>query len=93
MSKEFSEELVIACNLWLGNDGIDFFQTCLMHFGTVSPIFIYKLDSNRNFPHSVHFREGMMVRNWMRTQGETSGWTAHDYDDNWTNLIEKAILY
>lgn len=41
-------------------------------------------------PHPVHFREGMQVRNFLRTIfGET--WTAHDYDNRWAALIEEAI--
>jgi hypothetical protein len=45
----------------------------------------------KKIPHPVHFREGMQVRNWMRTQGETHGWTACDYDDTWAALVERAI--
>jgi len=41
-------------------------------------------------PHPVHFREGMQVRNFLRTIfGET--WTAHDYDNRWAKLVEEAI--
>lgn len=42
-------------------------------------------------PHSVHFREGMQVRNFLRTLPECSGWTAHDYDERWVGLVEEAI--
>lgn len=43
-----------------------------------------------SIPHSVHFREGMQVRNFLRTIfGDT--WTAHDYDNRWATLVEEAI--
>ncbi len=41
-------------------------------------------------PHSVHFREGMRVRNFLRTIfGDM--WTDHDYDNRWAELVDEAI--
>jgi hypothetical protein len=45
----------------------------------------------RGIPHPVHFREGMQIRNWLRKQPETKGWTDYDYDDKWEGLVLKAI--
>jgi hypothetical protein len=42
-------------------------------------------------PHPVHFREGMTVRNFMRGTGLCEGWDAHDYDDNWVELVELSL--
>ena len=104
MKKEVSDSLIVACRLWLRDEGIEFFKKCLEEHNTVSPIIMEdlyteeELEENKKkptkqkqLPHPVHFREGMQVRNWMRTQGETAGWDDHDYDDNWTDLIEKVI--
>ena len=45
----------------------------------------------RVMPHPVHLREGISVRNWLRTQPETAGWTDHDYDDRWQDVVLRAI--
>jgi hypothetical protein len=42
-------------------------------------------------PHPVHFREGMQVRNWLRSQKECAGWTDHEFDDNWSSLVKRAV--
>lgn len=42
-------------------------------------------------PHPVHFREGMQVRNFLRTLSECKDWTSHDLDDRWEGLVERAI--
>jgi hypothetical protein len=102
MIKDFSETLVVACKIWLGKEGINFFRECNKEYETVSPVIVedlytdeeLKIDPNRKqkkIPYPVHFREGMQVRNWMRSQGETDGWSDHDFDDTWMLLIEKAI--
>ena len=40
---------------------------------------------------SIHFREGMQIRNWMHNQEECKDWTCHELDDNWMSLVEKTI--
>jgi len=42
-------------------------------------------------PHPVHFREGMRVRNYMRTLPACKGWNQHDLENTWVEAIEKAI--
>ena len=42
-------------------------------------------------PHAVHFREGRLVRNFMRQSGLCKKWNDLDYDDNWVELIEECI--
>lgn len=70
---------------WLGADGIQFFREIKKKYGTVNAIW-----NEGGIPHSVHFREGMSVRNQLRRITDYS-WTAHEYDDRWTALVEKAI--
>ena len=90
------ESIVAALRLWLGKDGYEFFTEMLATHGTVSAVFSvpYGDDTTgpqKYFPHSVHFREGMQVRNFLRGLPETEEWTAHDYDDLWAPLVQAAI--
>lgn len=79
---------------WLGYDGLSFFCMCLEEYGTISPVFINKIKCKRNtfvMPHSVHFNEGMSVRNFMRSTNLCLDWNDHDYDNHWSKLVEEAI--
>lgn len=84
---------------------MDFFRHCKEKFGTVSPCWMEggKDDPNKTafanaidkaqfpgIPHPVHFREGMTVRNFLRTITDNA-WTAHEYDNRWADIIEDAI--
>lgn len=70
---------------WLGPDGIKFFHDIKAKHGTLLAVWI-----EGGIPHSVHFREGMQVRNFLRTITNHS-WTAIEYDDHWTQIVEEAI--
>lgn len=84
-------QIVAAVQSWLGKEGIDFFSSLRSKYDTVSPTIRMQLASGATYPHSVHFREGMAVRNFLRTLPETKGWTAHDYDENWATLVVEAL--
>jgi hydroxylamine reductase (hybrid-cluster protein) len=89
--KPIPEELVEAVRNWMGRGGIEFFTSCHEEYGTVSPVY---MDPNCLYPilpHSVHFNEGMQVRNFMRTTEYCTDWNSHDLDDNWEEVIERAI--
>lgn len=45
----------------------------------------------RPFPHPIHFREGMWIRNRLRDSGLCRDWSDHDLDNNWAEIVEKAI--
>ena len=101
-------ELQHKLRKWLGKDGISFFREVKKKHGKVDACWAEgDFDDGSEemtelkraihqaqhppIPHPVHFREGMQVRNFLRTIfGDT--WTAHDYDDRWTELIEEAII-
>lgn len=84
-----SEEYIIQqLKEWLGQDGISFFRECKEKYGDVSPV--YPEPECPYLPHPVHFREGMQVRNFLR-EITNNGWTAHEYDDRWIGLTERAI--
>ena len=80
-----TEELVIQIRDWLGTKGISFFKSLKATYGRVDAIW-----TECGIPHVVHFREGMQVRNKLRDL--TNGaWTSYEYDDNWIEVIERAI--
>lgn len=89
--RDVTPAMVESVRAWLGEDGIAFFRECQRDHGTVSPVLVTKLESGRNFPHMVHFREGMQVRNHMRTIPDCDGWDSNDLDDTWQAVVEQAI--
>lgn len=86
MKRRKEEKLVKRVRKWLGKGGVSFFKSMREKHGSVSPIFM-----EDGIPHPVHFREGMQVRNFLRKTGLCKGWGAHDYDNNWMEIIKKAI--
>ena len=40
----------------------------------------------------LHFNAGMQVRNFLRGTGLCDDWDAHDYDNNWMEVVRKAIM-
>lgn len=75
--RKYPKSLVEKVRKWLSNDGCKFFVEVLLRSGNLI---------------SVHFREGMQVRNFLRKQEECKGWDDHDFDNNWINIIEEAII-
>lgn len=70
---------------WLGPDGIKFFREVKAKHGTLLAVWM-----EGGIPHPVHFREGMQVRNFLRTITNHS-WTSHEYDERWAQIVEEAI--
>ena len=94
MSKK--ENFVIRDNIieqtrrWLGKEGISFFRKILDEHGVINACWAERY-KGITIPHPVHFREGMDVRNFLRTLPECECWTAHQLDDRWAKVIEKVI--
>lgn len=84
--KNISNSLVNLVRVWLGKDGIEFFSNCLKNYGTVSPIF-----KDGKLPHPVHWREGMAVRNFMRSSGLCDFWTSEELDEAWSEVVVRAV--
>jgi len=92
VTRPLPEGLVEKVREWLGADGLDFFTKCLKDHGTVSPCYPEEMSvPGRPIPHPVHLREGMSVRNFMRDTGLCEGWDAHDFDNNWAEVVQLAI--
>lgn len=83
----FPDELIDRVAEWLEYDGAAFFQMCCDEYG--SPDSACWLDGT--LPHSVHFREGMQVRNFMRSTGLCEDWDAHQFDNNWGSVVMVAV--
>jgi hypothetical protein len=79
-------ELIQKLKRWLGEDGLSFFSDVKKKHGKIDAVW-----SEGAIPHSVHFNEGMQVRNWLRTQRYCKNWDCHDYDNNWVELVEEAM--
>lgn len=76
---------------FLGKKGVRFFQ--LLHtFHRGIPLVI-KLNVKRKFipVHTIHLREGMQIRNFLRTQPECKNWDDNDFDNNWIEITTKAV--
>jgi hypothetical protein len=72
---------------WLRPEGVEFFKGLIEEYGTVLAVW-----NEGNIPHSVHFREGMQVRNWMRDQPEfADNLDCHWLDNNWAEFVEDSI--
>lgn len=81
-----TKEIVVKVHDWLGEKGRDFFREVKEEHGTLNAVL-----HDGNIPHPVHFREGMQVRNFLRQTGLCDDWSDHDLDDNWCEVVEKAI--
>lgn len=79
-------EICESVKKFLGEDGIAFFTEMVRDHGKVSPVFM-----KNGIPHCVHFREGMQVRNCLRTSGLCENWSDHDYDNLWAVIVEKVL--
>jgi len=81
------EKLIVeSVRKWLGAGGIKFFTDLKKKYGRIDAIFM-----EDGIPHPVHFREGMQVRNFLRSLPECKDWTDHQFDDNWVSIIEEVI--
>ena len=81
-----TKEIIDGIKTWLGDDGKIFFTKMMLEHGEISPVF-----NEGRFPHAVHFREGMQVRNYLRKNG-CEDWDHEDLDNNWEEIVRLAIL-
>lgn len=86
MKRPIPPELIKKTKDWLGVDGHKFFNGLLKDHGRIDACFM-----EGSLPHPVHFREGMQIRNFMRLSNMCDDWGDHDFDDNWVELIRRAL--
>jgi len=82
-------EIVKQLRKALSPEDIEFFREVYTKYEKISALWT-EGEGSSSFPHPVHFREGMVVRNMLRKITDYS-WTAHEYDARWEELTEKAI--
>jgi hypothetical protein len=87
----YSERLKSVVRKYLGTSGVRFFQLVHSFHGTVRPVLRLNR-ARKGIPmHSIHFREGMQIRNFLRKQKECSNWTPEDFDNHWADVVTDAI--
>ena len=70
-------DIIKATRKWLGADGIAFFTEQLL--------------IENDWIH-LHFTSGMQVRNFLRGLKQCFGWSDHEFDDNWIEIVRQAII-
>ena len=85
---KYSPETIRSLQKYLGSEGIRFFSHLKGLTGTVSPVLKLNFEKKLMPHHSVHFIEGMRIRNFLRGLPELDGC---DYDEIWEELVELAI--
>lgn len=85
---KYSPETIRSLQKYLGSEGIRFFSHLKGLTGTVSPVLKLNFEKKLMTHHSVHFIEGMRIRNFLRGLPELDGC---DYDEIWGELVELAI--
>lgn len=91
MNKIISDELVAKVFDWLGEENIRWFRHIKNLKGSVNCVLKLNFKKKHIPAHPIHLREGMQIRNFMRGQGDCIGWSAHDFDNEWENVINKCI--
>jgi hypothetical protein len=86
MKRKVTFNMVIRTSTFLGKMGRQLFEDYKVKYGSVSPVFM-----DNRIPHPVHFREGMQIRNYLRTLDDCQGWSDHDFDDTWTEVVEQVL--
>ncbi len=75
---------------WLGYEGVAFFSMCLQEYGELTPVWAVGTGLTV-IPHSVHFTEGMHLRNFLRTQPECKNWDSEQLDDRYVEVLQDAL--
>lgn len=77
MDKKITAEMVESVSNFLQDDGKSYFLKELLAYGSLIHLHV--------------IGGGMQVRNHLRQSNLCEGWSDHDYDNNWINVVMKAI--
>lgn len=88
---QFPPALIQRLGAWIGPENIRYFKHIKGLKGSVNTVLKLNFKRKHMPGHPTHFREGMQIRNWLRTQPETSTWNDADFDRNWAPAVELAI--
>jgi len=84
MQTKINKKLINKAKKWLGKNGIKFFRDVQTKYGKIATA----CWMHEGIPHPVHFREGMQVRNWLRTN---SDWDFDRIENHWDELINQLL--
>lgn len=90
-----NDQLVYEVKEFLGEEGISFFKEVYAEYGEICAVWNEEivLDNGEKMtvPHSVHFKEGMQVRNFLRSNKLCKDWTNDDFDNKWSLIVKDVI--
>lgn len=88
-----NEKLYVkTLKIWLGEENVRYFKHLKGLKGSVFPVLKLNMDRKGLPAHPVHFREGMQIRNYLRTKFPELSEMARDILDEYTvELMEKVI--
>lgn len=78
---------------WLGDDNVRYFRILKSLTGSYSPVLRLNMKRKGVPTHSVHFHEGMQIRNWMRQQPEFKDWDSQRLDNSWQTLVARMCSH
>jgi len=84
--KKEREEILDAVRDWLGIEGLAFFSKVKDDHGRLDAVWM-----EGGIPHPVHLREGMQIRNFLRSLPQCKDWGCHTLDNEWTKIVEEAL--
>lgn len=88
---DITNELVERIFNWMGRENIVWFKHIKGLKGKINCVLRLNFKKKRIPAHPIHFREGMQIRNYLRTQPECAMWNDEDFDREWVTVIEKCI--
>lgn len=88
-----NEKLYVkTLKIWLGEENVRYFKHLKGLKGSVFPVLKLNMDRKGLPAYPVHFREGMQIRNYLRTKFPELSEMAGDILDEYTvELMEKVI--
>lgn len=88
-----NDELYVkTLKTWLGEENVRYFKHLKGLKGTVFPVLKLNMDRKGLSSHPVHFREGMQIRNYLRTKfPELSEMEGDIFDDYTVKIMEEVI--
>jgi hypothetical protein len=86
-----SRSIIDAVGKWLGEEGIRYFAHIKGLKSTVNCILKLNYARKRMPFHPVYLREGMQIRNFMRSLPDCDRWSFHDFDQGWVQVLDILI--
>jgi hypothetical protein len=86
------ESLIEKVFNWMSKDNVRWFKHMKGLKGSVDAVLRLNYTRKKIPSHSIHFREGMQIRNFLRSQPECKEWTHEMFECGWVDVIEKCIL-